>query len=78
MANEKTNKPAKKKRTFNFHPVRYCKEMMGELKKLTWLSKKELASHTLAVFAFVLGMALLIYVLDLVFSTGFSLIERIG
>ena len=52
--------------------------MVGELKKLTWLSKKELASHTLAVFAFVLGMALLIYVLDLVFSTSFSLIERIG
>ena len=52
MANDtKTQKPAKKKES-KFHPIRYCREMIGELKKLTWLSGKELVSHTLAVFVF--------------------------
>lgn len=76
MANEKTSaKPAKKER--KFHPIRYFREMIGELKKLTWLTGKELVSHTLAVVVFVLGMALIIYVLDLAFSGGFGLLESL-
>ena len=62
---------------FNMGLTRYFREMFGELKKLTWLSGKELFSHTLAVVVFVLGMALLIYALDTIFGTGFSLISKI-
>lgn len=62
----------------NWKPVRYIREMFGELKKLTWLTGKELASHTFAVIVFVIGMALVIYVLDLAFSTGFSLLEKVS
>ena len=74
MATETANKPAKKKKERKFHPVRYFKEMVGELKKLTWLSGKDLVSHTLAVLAFVIGMALIIYILDTIFAAGFKLI----
>ena len=66
MANEKKaadkkaadRKPKKERR---FHPIRYFREMYGEVKKLTWLTGKELVSHTIAVFVFVLAMALIIY-----------------
>ncbi len=45
----------------------YMKEMTGEVKKLTWLSAKELVKATAVVLVFVLAFALVIYVLDLVF-----------
>ena len=47
----------------------YIKEMAGEVKKLTWLSWKELVKATAVVLVFVLAFALLIYVLDLIFYT---------
>jgi len=56
---------------------RFLREMLGEVKKLTWLSGKELFSHTLAVVVFVLAMALLIGVLDLAFSSGFGALSSI-
>lgn len=56
---------------------RFLREMIGEVKKLTWLSGKELFSHTLAVVVFVLAMALLIGVLDFSFSGGFGALSKI-
>ena len=47
----------------------YIKEMTGEVKKLTWLSMKELVKATAVVLVFVLAFAVLIYVLDLLFYT---------
>ncbi|MDO4543632.1 MAG: preprotein translocase subunit SecE [Clostridia bacterium] len=67
MAVEKKQKQKKERR---FHPIRYLKEMWGEVKKLSWLSKKDLAKHTLAVIAFVLMMATVIWLLDLGFGKG--------
>ncbi|MDD3400613.1 MAG: preprotein translocase subunit SecE [Eubacteriales bacterium] len=48
----------------------YIKEMWGEVKKLSWLSKKDLAKHTLAVCIFVIVMGLVIWILDLGFGKG--------
>ena len=48
-----TNEKKKPKKERRFHPIRYFREMFGELKKLTWLTGKELVSHTIAVFVFV-------------------------
>ena len=73
-----TNEKKKPKKERRIHPIRYFREMFGELKKLTWLTGKELVSHTIAVFAFVLAMALIIYVLDLGFSTGMGALESIS
>jgi len=63
---------------FDVGLIRFFREMIGEVKKLTWLSGKELFSHTLAVVVFVLGMALIIYLLDLVFSSGFGALSKIN
>ena len=57
--------------------IRFFREMIGEVKKLTWLSGKELFSYTLAVIVFVLAMSLLIYILDLAFSSGFGALSNI-
>lgn len=73
-----TNEKKKPKKERRFHPIRYFREMFGELKKLTWLTGKELVSHTIAVFVFVLAMALIIYVLDLGFSSGMGALESIS
>ena len=56
---------------------RFLREMLGEVKKLTWLSGKELFSHTLAVVVFVVAMAALIGVLDFAFSGGFGALASI-
>ena len=57
--------------------IRFFREMIGEVKKLTWLSGKELVSYTLSVIVFVLAMAALIYLLDLTFSSGFGALSSI-
>ena len=76
MANEK-KAVAKPKKERRFHPIRYIREMIGEVKKLTWLTRKELLTHTVAVFVFVIAMALIIYVLDLVFGEGLGLLANL-
>ena len=75
---EKTVEKKKPKKERRFHPIRYFREMFGELKKLTWLTGKDLLSHTIAVFVFVIAMALIIYVLDLGFSSGMGALESIN
>ena len=57
--------------------ARYLREMLGELKKLTWMTGKDLVSHTVAVLVFVLIMAAMIWLLDLAFSTGFGELAKI-
>jgi preprotein translocase subunit SecE len=69
-------KPAKAKKTFRL--FQYFKEVYGEVKKLIWPTGKELVSRTGAVFAFLVGMAILIGLLDLIFTQGVSLIAKIG
>ncbi|MDD6045146.1 MAG: preprotein translocase subunit SecE [Clostridia bacterium] len=71
MANE-TN--AKKNRV----SIRqFFKEVSGEVKKLSWPTKKELASYVLTVIAFIILMAIIIYVLDLVFGKGLGLLANL-
>ena len=60
-------KPAKKAR---LNLKQYLKEMMGEVKKLTWLSVSDLVKHTAMVFVVVLAMSAVIWLLDLGFSAG--------
>lgn len=67
---KKVDKKVAKKKERRFHPLRYLKEMMGEVKKLSWLSKKDLAKHTFVVFIFVIVMGVAIWLLDLGFGKG--------
>ncbi len=52
----------------------FFKEVSGEVKKLAWPTKKDLISYTLTVIAFILLMAVIIYLLDLVFGKGLGLL----
>lgn len=66
--NAKPKKDNKKKKGGFFSSiVRYFKDVAGELKRVTWPTRKELVSATGAVIVFVLIMALIVGVLD----TGF-------
>ncbi|MBQ7278435.1 MAG: preprotein translocase subunit SecE [Clostridia bacterium] len=66
---EKTAKPAKAAKK-GLELKKYLKEMMGEVKKLTWLSPADLVKNTAMVFVVVLAMSAVIWLLDLGFSAG--------
>ena len=70
MANEN-----KEKKTGRFGQC--FKEVSGEVKKLSWPTKKEIVSYTLTVIAFILLMAVVIYALDLVFGEGLGLLASL-
>ena len=55
---------------------KFCKDVVAELKRVTWPTKKELINSTLAVLAFVAVSAVVIYALDLVFGAGMKLLVR--
>ena len=67
---------AKKKAKKKFQLGAYLKEMWGEVKKLTWLSPKELAKNTGVVIVVVLVITLVIWLLDLAFGTPMQLLLK--
>ena len=85
MAKEKeakTNakKVAKKDKKPNFFKRigKFLKDVVGELKKVTWPSGKELVTYTATVVAFIVICAVVIGLLDLAFSNGFALLGSIS
>ena len=48
---------------------RYFKEMKTELKKVIWPTPKQLVNNTVAVIAFVLIFAVIVFVLDVCFDS---------
>ena len=67
---KKTNTAAKPAKKSKLNLKQYLKEMLGEVKKLTWLSVGDLVKHTAMVFVVVLAMSAVIWLLDLGFSAG--------
>lgn len=55
---------------------RYCKDVVAELKRVTWPSKKELINSTLAVLAFVGIAAVIIGGMDVLFGAGMTLLVQ--
>lgn len=55
----------------------FFKEVFGEVKKLSWPTKKELVSYTLTVLGFIILMAVIVYALDLVFGEGLGLLANL-
>ena len=45
-------------------PIRFIKDIWGELKKVVWPTRKELINYTLAVFVFVGAMAIVAGLFD--------------
>lgn len=83
MANQIVKKGEKKvdKKTSNKRNIlqkiaKYFKEVYGELKRVSWPTKKDLISYTIAVVVFVVLMSVIVGLLDLVFANGIKLIVQ--
>ena len=59
---------AKKENKDNKQKSRFFKDMKAELKKVIWPTAKQTANNTVAVIAFTLVIALIVFVLDVVFD----------
>lgn len=73
MEKKNTNKPVKPKKKRR-SPIKFIREVWGELKKITWPTGKELASYTFTVLAFIALMGIIIGALDYLFGQGLSLL----
>lgn len=73
---KKIDKKASVKRNIVEKVVKYFREVYGELKRVSWPTKKELVSYTLAVVVFVVLMSVIVGLLDFVFANGIKLIVR--
>ena len=59
-----------------FHPKRFLDEVIAELKKVSWSTKKELINYTGVVGVAVAIVCFLIWVCDTFFARLFQLILR--
>ena len=59
---------AKKEKKDNKQKRHYFKDMKAELKKVIWPTAKQTANNTVAVIVFTLAIALIVFVLDVVFD----------
>lgn len=59
--------PQKKQRT---KPRQFVREVVGELQKVNWPTRQEVASYSLVVLVASIVIAALIFVLDLAFTKG--------
>ena len=59
---------AKKEKKETKQKSSYFKEMKAELKKVVWPTPKELANNTVAVIAFVIIIALIVFICDFCFD----------
>ena len=59
-----------------FNLKRFLEEVMAEMKKVTWTSKKELVSYTCVVAIAVAIVCSLIWVCDTIFTRVFHVILR--
>jgi len=71
---EKKKKMTEKKANVFIRFGRYVKDVMAELKRVSWPNRKELISMTGQVIVFVLVMAAIVGVLDLGFGSLFRLV----
>ena len=59
---------AKKEKQVKENNKHYFKDMKAELKKVVWPTPKQLVNNTVAVIAFVLIFAIIVFVLDVCFD----------
>lgn len=58
-------------------PLKYFKDVWAELKRVTWPTRKELTSYSVAVVVFIVVMACLLFVMDSAFGYVLELILTI-
>ena len=57
---------------------KFFKEVVAEVKQLSWPTKKELLNYCLAVICFCALMAIIIGILDWIFGLGFTFLSGLG
>jgi len=75
MANEKTNKPVVKKPKIKMNIKKFFREVLSEVKKISWPSKKELTSYVIAALVFITGIAIVTGLVDLGLTQLLALIS---
>lgn len=73
-AKEKEQKQKQKRKVKS--PVRFFKEIFSELKKVTWPTRKDLTSYTLAVISFIIIMAVITFGIDLILNELLKLVTK--
>lgn len=81
MATNDTKKPAKKGKKFDIKGffgkiARFFREVVSELKKVSWPSRKELTSYTIAVVIFVLIFGVITFLMDTGLSAAVNLLLK--
>ena len=69
---QKASKKANRKKRKS--PVRFFKDIVSELKKVTWPTAKDLIKYAGAVIAFILVMAVITGLMDFGLSSLFNLV----
>ena len=57
-----------------FSPVEYARQVKAEMQKVTWPSRQELTSSTIAVFIMVVLAALFLFAADQILAFGVNMI----
>lgn len=57
-----------------FSPVEYVRQVKAEMQKVTWPSRQELTSSTIAVFIMVVLAALFLFAADQILAFGVNMI----
>ena len=74
---EQQKKAAKKaNRKKRRSPARFFKDVLSELKKVTWPTPKELIKYSGAVIAFIIATAIIVGLMDAGLSTLFNLVLK--
>ncbi|WP_193368132.1 preprotein translocase subunit SecE [Pelagibius marinus] len=60
------------------NPAQYVREVIGEVKKVTWPTKKETVVTTIMVFIMVILAAIFFSVIDLLLSAGVKFALGLG
>lgn len=60
------------------NPAQYVREVIGEVKKVTWPTRKETTVTTIMVFIMVVLAAIFFFLVDLVLSAGVKFVLGLG
>jgi preprotein translocase subunit SecE len=60
------------------NPAQYVREVIGEVKKVTWPTRKETTVTTIMVFIMVVLAAIFFFVIDLALSAGVKFVLGLG
>ncbi|MDP9846815.1 preprotein translocase subunit SecE [Streptosporangium lutulentum] len=67
---ETADKPSGEKKTKRTSPALFYRQIIAELRKVIWPTRKELISYTIIVLVFVVIMIGIVSLLDYVFTEG--------